>query len=124
MGAKQLARALLAKRAYRRVGVRVRRSTYATGAWHCTCPELAVAAEYRPTGIPSRSYLRARAVVMGADSDGRFSYASGGAELYDALGIEGTTYEIGFGAVRRALGDIQGGVSLISAAAPAVVRRF
>jgi SAM-dependent methyltransferase len=40
------------------------------------------------------------------------SYTSGGAELYDALGIEGTTYEIGFEAVRLALGDIQGQVFL------------
>ena len=37
---------------------------------------------------------------MGTDS-GRFSYASGGAELYASLEIEGTTYEIGFHAVRR-----------------------
>jgi len=37
---------------------------------------------------------------MGADSAGRYSYTSGGAELYDTLGIEGTTYEIGFEAVR------------------------
>ena len=53
---------------------------------------------------------------MGADSGSRFSYASRGAELCDELGIKGTTYEIGFEAVRRALGDIQGQVSLISAA--------
>lgn len=44
----------------------------------------------------------------GTDPGSRYSYTSGGAELYDALGIEGTTYEIGFEAVRRALGDIQG----------------
>jgi SAM-dependent methyltransferase len=49
---------------------------------------------------------------MGADSSGRFSYASGGAELYASLEIEGTTYEIGFEGVRRALGDIQGQVFL------------
>ncbi len=49
---------------------------------------------------------------MGADSGGRYSYTSGGAELYDALGIEGTKYEIGFEAVRLALGDIQGQVFL------------
>jgi predicted RNA methylase len=34
------------------------------------------------------------------------------AEHYSALGIEGTTYEIGFRAVRPALGDIQGQVFL------------
>ncbi len=49
---------------------------------------------------------------MGSDCGGRFSYASGGAELYASLGIEGTTYEIGFEAVRQALGDIQGKVFL------------
>jgi SAM-dependent methyltransferase len=48
---------------------------------------------------------------MGTDS-GRFSYASGGAELYASLEIEGTTYEMGFDAVRRALGDIEGQVFL------------
>src|SRR6266567_7738143 len=49
---------------------------------------------------------------MGADCGGRYSYTCGGAGLYDALGIEGTTYEIGFEAVRQALGDIQGQVFL------------
>jgi len=50
---------------------------------------------------------------MGADPDGRYySYTRGGAELYDALGINGTTYEIGFEAVRLALGSIQGEVFL------------
>jgi len=51
-------------------------------------------------------------MAMGADSGGRYSYTPGGVERYDALGIEGTTYEIGFEAVRRALGDIQGQVLL------------
>jgi len=37
---------------------------------------------------------------MGADS-GRYGYTPGGAELYGALGIEGTTYEIGFEAWAR-----------------------
>ena len=46
------------------------------------------------------------------DEPGRYGYASGGAELYDALGIEGTTYEMGFEAVRWALGDIRGQVFL------------
>jgi ubiquinone/menaquinone biosynthesis C-methylase UbiE len=49
---------------------------------------------------------------MGADCGGRYSYTSGGAKVYDALGIEGTTYEIGFEAVRLVLGDIQGQVFL------------
>jgi SAM-dependent methyltransferase len=52
-----------------------------------------------------------RAVAMGVDS-GRHSYTSAGAEFYDTLGIDGTTYEIGFEAVRLALGDIQGRVFL------------
>ena len=45
---------------------------------------------------------------MGADTGGPFSYTPVGAELYASLEIQGTTYEIGFEAVRRALGDIRG----------------
>jgi len=45
-------------------------------------------------------------------SGDRFRYAPGGAERYASLEIDGTTYEIGFEAVRRALGDIQGRVLL------------
>jgi SAM-dependent methyltransferase len=51
-------------------------------------------------------------VVMDAHSGGRFSYTSGGAELYASLEIEGTTYEIGFEAVRQVVGDIQDRVFL------------
>src|SRR5690242_19155353 len=49
---------------------------------------------------------------MEADSSDQFRYTFRGAELYGALGIEGTSYEIGFEAVRLALGDIQGRVLL------------
>lgn len=45
---------------------------------------------------------------MSAVPGDRYSYACGTAELYDTLGIVGMTYEIGFDAVRRALGDIRG----------------
>jgi SAM-dependent methyltransferase len=49
---------------------------------------------------------------MGEDPGGGYRYTSAGAELYATLGIEGTTYEIGFEAVRLALGDIRGRVFL------------
>jgi SAM-dependent methyltransferase len=49
---------------------------------------------------------------MGTGSGGRYSYRSGGAELYAGLGTEGTTYEIGFEAARLALGDVRGQVFL------------
>jgi len=71
-----------------------------------------VAADHLVTGIPSGSNGPGRTVAMEADRGGRYSYGSGGAELYGALGIEGTTYEIGFEAVRLALGDIRGQVFL------------
>jgi glyoxylase-like metal-dependent hydrolase (beta-lactamase superfamily II)/SAM-dependent methyltransferase len=45
---------------------------------------------------------------MGSDADGRYSYTDGNAELYGSLGIEGTTYQIGFDAVATLLGDIRG----------------
>jgi len=45
---------------------------------------------------------------MGPDADGRYAYADGNAELYGSLGIEGTTYQIGFDAVAELLGDITG----------------
>jgi len=45
---------------------------------------------------------------MGSDADGRYAYADGSAELYGSLGIEGTTYQIGFDAVAELLGDIAG----------------
>jgi predicted RNA methylase len=45
---------------------------------------------------------------MGSDTDGRYSYTDGNAELYRSLGIEGTTYQIGFDAVGKLLGDITG----------------
>ena len=45
---------------------------------------------------------------MGSDADGRYAYTDGDAELYGLLGIEGTTYQIGFDAVAELLGDITG----------------
>ena len=45
---------------------------------------------------------------MGSDADGRYSYTDGNAELYGLLGIEGTTYRIGFDAVAKLLGDVSG----------------
>ena len=45
---------------------------------------------------------------MGSDADGRYRYTDGNAELYGSLGIEGTTYQIGFDAVANLLGDITG----------------
>jgi SAM-dependent methyltransferase len=45
---------------------------------------------------------------MGSDADGRYAYTDGNAELYGSLGIEGTTYQIGFDAVAELLGDITG----------------
>src|SRR2546423_1903202 len=46
--------------------------------------------------------------IMGSDADGRYRYTGGNAELYGSLGIEGTTYQIGFDAVAELLGDITG----------------
>ena len=45
---------------------------------------------------------------MGSDADGRYGYTDGNAELYGLLGIEGTTYQIGFDAVAKLLGDVSG----------------
>jgi SAM-dependent methyltransferase len=45
---------------------------------------------------------------MGSDADGRYSYTNDNAELYGSLGIDGTTYQIGFDAVAKLLGDISG----------------
>ena len=45
---------------------------------------------------------------MGSETDGWYSYTDGTAELYGLLGIEGTTYQIGFDAVAKLLGDITG----------------
>jgi SAM-dependent methyltransferase len=45
---------------------------------------------------------------MGSDADGRYRYTDGNAELYGSLGIEGTTYQIGFDGVAKLLGDITG----------------
>jgi SAM-dependent methyltransferase len=49
-----------------------------------------------------------RPKIMGSDADGRYAYMDGNAELYGSLGIEGTTYQIGFDAVAGLLGDIAG----------------
>jgi ubiquinone/menaquinone biosynthesis C-methylase UbiE len=45
---------------------------------------------------------------MGSTADDRYSYTGRNAELYGSLGIEGTTYQIGFDAVAELLGDIRG----------------
>ena len=42
---------------------------------------------------------------MGPDAGGRYSYTAGGAKIYSSLGVEGTTYEIGYDRVRELLGD-------------------
>jgi len=42
---------------------------------------------------------------MRPDAGGRYSYTLDGAKIYGTLGIEGTTYEIGYDCVRRSLGD-------------------
>jgi|GEM_PF-5470395 len=45
--------------------------------------------------------------VMGASGGDRHEYTAASAKLYGSIGIEGTTYEIGFDAVRELLGDIR-----------------
>ncbi len=45
---------------------------------------------------------------MGSDAGSRYRYTGGNAALYGSLGIEGTTYQIGFDAVAELLGDITG----------------
>lgn len=45
---------------------------------------------------------------MGSDASSRYRYTGGNAELYGSLGIEGTTYQVGFDAVAGLLGDITG----------------
>jgi len=45
---------------------------------------------------------------MGSATGNRYSYTAGNAKLYGSLGIEGTTYQIGFDAVGELLGPIQG----------------
>jgi len=42
---------------------------------------------------------------MGPDAGDRYSYTPSGAKIYGTLGIEGTTYEIGYDCVRESLGD-------------------
>jgi hypothetical protein len=45
---------------------------------------------------------------MGTGADGRYSYTDRHAQFYGLLGIEDTTYQIGFDAVAKILGDIGG----------------
>jgi SAM-dependent methyltransferase len=45
---------------------------------------------------------------MESGTGGRYRYTDGNAELYGSLGIEGTTYQIGFDAVAELLGDVTG----------------
>ena len=42
---------------------------------------------------------------MGPGGGGRYSYTADGARIYSTLGLEGTTYEIGYDRVRELLGD-------------------
>ena len=49
---------------------------------------------------------------MGSAAGGRYSYTAGNARLYGSLGIEGTTYQIGFDTVRELLGPIKGKIFL------------
>jgi ubiquinone/menaquinone biosynthesis C-methylase UbiE len=42
---------------------------------------------------------------MGSDVGGLYRYSADGAKIYGTLGIEGTTYEIGYDCVRESLGD-------------------
>ena len=42
---------------------------------------------------------------MGSDAGGPYRYSADGAKIYGTLGIEGTTYEIGYACVRESLGD-------------------
>jgi SAM-dependent methyltransferase len=49
---------------------------------------------------------------MGSAAGDRYSYTAGNARLYGSLGIEGTTYQIGFDAVRELLGPIEGKIFL------------
>lgn len=49
---------------------------------------------------------------MESANSGRYDYTVGHAKLYGSLAIEGTTYQIGFDAVRELLGDIRGQVFL------------
>jgi SAM-dependent methyltransferase len=46
--------------------------------------------------------------MMGSDPGDRYRYTGASAEAYGSLGIEGTTYQIGFDAVAELLGDISG----------------
>jgi SAM-dependent methyltransferase len=45
---------------------------------------------------------------VGSDAGGRYRYTDANAELYGSFGVEGTTYQIGFDAVARLLGDVRG----------------
>lgn len=49
---------------------------------------------------------------MGSAAGGRYSYTADNARLYGSLGIEGTTYQIGFDAVRELLGPIEAKIFL------------
>jgi SAM-dependent methyltransferase len=44
-------------------------------------------------------------MVMGSDAAGPYRYSADGAKIYGTLGVEGTTYEIGYDCVRESLGD-------------------
>ena len=43
--------------------------------------------------------------MAGSDAGGQYRYSADGAKIYGTLGIQGTTYEIGYDCVRESLGD-------------------
>jgi ubiquinone/menaquinone biosynthesis C-methylase UbiE len=44
-------------------------------------------------------------MVMGSHAGDQYRYSADGATIYGTLGIEGTTYEVGYDFVRESLGD-------------------
>lgn len=44
-------------------------------------------------------------MVMGSDGGGQYRYSADGAKIYGTLGVEGTTYEIGYDCVRESLSN-------------------
>lgn len=49
---------------------------------------------------------------MGSTAGDRYRYTAGNARLYGSFGIAGTTYQIGFDAVRELLGPVEGKILL------------
>jgi SAM-dependent methyltransferase len=60
-------------------------------------------------GHPAIRWVKTlRTAIMGSAAGGRYRYTAGNARLYGSLGIEGTTYQIGFDAARELLGPVRG----------------